>query len=151
MRPLRLGAGAGPKALKILKSVDPATGRRTWYYVEYRRGYGFDSNLSSNANLTSGVVHTGSESTGNSSYVLDVTLGGLACVSAAPAQRQRADDVSTFSSRTGNPTFAAEPGIITGTAAPCAAERTRRDRATARLPVFWKTASSNARHTRKFT
>src|SRR4030095_336759 len=44
------------------------------YYVEYRRGSGFDSNLSGNANLTSGVViHTGSESSANSSYVLDMT------------------------------------------------------------------------------
>jgi M6 family metalloprotease-like protein len=66
--------GIGPKALKILKSVDPTTGRRTWYYVEYRRASGFDSSLSSNSNLSTGVViHTGSESTGNSSYVLDMT------------------------------------------------------------------------------
>jgi M6 family metalloprotease-like protein len=66
--------GVGPKALKILKSVDPATGRRTFYYVEYRRGSGFDSSLSSNANLVNGVViHTGSESSANSSYVLDMT------------------------------------------------------------------------------
>lgn len=66
--------GSGPKALKILKSVDPTTGRRTWYYIEHRRGVNFDSSLSSNANLANGVlVHTGSEATGNSSYVLDMT------------------------------------------------------------------------------
>jgi hypothetical protein len=67
-------AGTGPKALKILKSVDPTTGKRTHYYVEYRLGGGFDSGLSGNATLANGVViHTGSESTGNSSYVLDMT------------------------------------------------------------------------------
>jgi hypothetical protein len=67
-------AGTGPKALKILKSVDPTTGKRTHYYVEYRLGSGFDSGLAGNSTLANGVViHTGSESTGNSSYVLDMT------------------------------------------------------------------------------
>ncbi len=33
------------KALKILKSVDPSTGQRTWYYVEYRQPVGFDAYL----------------------------------------------------------------------------------------------------------
>jgi hypothetical protein len=67
-------AGTGPKALKILKSIDPTTGKRTHYYVEYRLGSGFDSGLSGNSTLANGVViHTGSESTGNSSYVLDMT------------------------------------------------------------------------------
>ena len=65
--------GAGPKALKILKSVD-SMGRRTWYYVEQRLATGADSALSSRPGLTNGVViHTGSESTGNSSFALDMT------------------------------------------------------------------------------
>jgi hypothetical protein len=68
------GAGTGPKALKILKSVDPTTGRRTWYYVEQRVAVGYDSALSSRMGITNGVmVHTGSESTGNSSFALDMT------------------------------------------------------------------------------
>lgn len=63
-----------PKALKILKSTDPSTGKKTWYYVEYRRALGFDNFLSSNSNVLNGVVvHTGSESSGNSSYLLDMT------------------------------------------------------------------------------
>ncbi len=67
-------AGANPKALKILQATNPTTGKRTWYYVEYRRATGFDSFLSTNSNVLNGVVvHTGSESTGNSSYLLDMT------------------------------------------------------------------------------
>lgn len=66
--------GSNPKALKILKSTDPSTGKKTWYYVEYRKALGFDSFLSSYSNVLNGVVvHTGSESSGNSSYLLDMT------------------------------------------------------------------------------
>ena len=66
--------GVSPKVLKILKSTDPSTGKKTWYYVEYRRALGFDSFLSGNGNVLNGVVvHTGSESSGNSSYLLDMT------------------------------------------------------------------------------
>jgi hypothetical protein len=66
--------GSGANALKILKSTDPTTGNKTWYYVEYRQAIGFDSFLSRNSNVTKGIViHTGSESSGNSSYLLDMT------------------------------------------------------------------------------
>jgi hypothetical protein len=67
-------AGTGPKALAILKATDASTGKQTWYYVENRRALGFDSFLSSNSNVLNGVViHTGSPSDGNSSYLLDMT------------------------------------------------------------------------------
>jgi hypothetical protein len=67
------GAGTGPKALKILKSVD-SLGRGTFYYVEQRLATGADSALSSRPGLTNGVIiHTGSEATGNSSFALDMT------------------------------------------------------------------------------
>ncbi len=66
--------GSNPKALKILHSTDPTTGAKTWYYVEYRRALGFDSFLSSNSNVLSGVVvHLGSESSGRSIDLLDMT------------------------------------------------------------------------------
>lgn len=66
--------GANPKALKVLKSTDPTTGKKTWYYVEYRQAIGFDSFLSSYSNVLNGVViHTGSESSANSSDLLDMT------------------------------------------------------------------------------
>src|SRR5262245_64534909 len=29
--------GSGAKALKILKSIDPSTGQKTWYYLESRQ------------------------------------------------------------------------------------------------------------------
>lgn len=66
-------AGSAPKALKILKSTD-ASGRRTFFYVEARRGIGFDGGFAGNANLMNGVVvHTGSEASADSSYLLDMT------------------------------------------------------------------------------
>lgn len=68
------GISASPKGLKILKSTDPATGARTWYFLEHRSAYGFDSSLAGNANVLNGVVvHQGSESSGPSIYLLDLT------------------------------------------------------------------------------
>lgn len=52
-------AGIAAKALKILKSTDPATGRKTWYFVESR----------SSGKL---LLHTGSESSGDSSFLWDL-------------------------------------------------------------------------------
>jgi hypothetical protein len=69
----------GPKALKILKSIDPSSGQKTWYYIEFRQPLGFDGFLASNSyvasytNIPNGVIlHTGSEWNGNSSYMLDL-------------------------------------------------------------------------------
>jgi hypothetical protein len=74
-------AGTGVRALKIPKGTDPVTGRRTWYYVEFRQAVGFDAILASTtsmmsaANVLSGVVvHTGSaEESGNTGFLLDMT------------------------------------------------------------------------------
>lgn len=67
-------AGSNPKALKILKSTDPTTGKKTWYYVEFRRPIGFDSFISSNSNAMNGViVHTGTEGYSFDEYLLDMT------------------------------------------------------------------------------
>ncbi len=74
-------ANSGPKALKILKSTDPTTGAKTWYYLEARRALGFDSFLATTASTTgiattipNGVlVHLGTESSGNSSALLDMS------------------------------------------------------------------------------
>jgi uncharacterized repeat protein (TIGR01451 family) len=66
--------GANPKALKVPKATDPATGKKTWYYVEFRQAIGFDNFLGGNSNVLNGVViHTGSESSPNSSDLLDMT------------------------------------------------------------------------------
>ena len=63
-----------PKGLKILKSTDPVTGMKTWYYVEHRAAFGFDSFLSGNTNVLNGVViRTGSDSSGQNTYLLDMT------------------------------------------------------------------------------
>jgi gametolysin peptidase M11 len=67
-------AGSGPKALKILKSTDPSTGKRTWYYVQSRQAIGFDEGFAGNTNVLNGVlIHYGTESNGDSSYLLDMT------------------------------------------------------------------------------
>jgi hypothetical protein len=66
--------GASFKVLKILKSIDPTTGARTWYYVERRTTYGFNSYLTGNTNVLNGVlIRTGSETSGQETYLLDMT------------------------------------------------------------------------------
>ena len=79
LEPLEIQSGS-TKALKILKSQDPATGARTWYYVEARQPIGFDSVLNTTAStvgivstIPNGVlVHVGTEGSGNSGALLDM-------------------------------------------------------------------------------
>jgi len=69
-------AGSGPNALKILKSIDPTTGAKTWYYVETRQALGFDSFIANETseNETNGVlVHTGTDGDGNTGDLIDMT------------------------------------------------------------------------------
>lgn len=74
LEPVESVSRGGAKGLKILKSTDPASGIRTWYYVEFRQAVGFDSFIASNTNVMNGVViHTGSDADANSSYLLDMT------------------------------------------------------------------------------
>src|SRR5216683_2398666 len=73
--------GSSPKGLKIIQSVDATTGLRTWYYLEYRQAISFDSFISAIPfqNFTNGVtVHTGTDSSPNSSDFLDMTPGSNA-------------------------------------------------------------------------
>jgi M6 family metalloprotease-like protein len=73
--------GSGPNALKFLKSIDPTTGAKTWYYVEARQAVGFDAFLTNGTcepcytqNETDGVlVHVGTDGDGNSGDLLDIT------------------------------------------------------------------------------
>lgn len=74
--------GSGPNALKILKSIDPTTGARTWYYLEARQAIGFDAFLTNSTtcpfcyteNETTGVLfHVGTDGDGNSGDLLDMT------------------------------------------------------------------------------
>jgi M6 family metalloprotease-like protein len=71
-------SGAGPKALKIFKGNDPATGAKVWYYLEARQAVGFDAFLSESfyytENETFGVLfHIGTDGNGNTSDLLDMT------------------------------------------------------------------------------
>jgi hypothetical protein len=69
-----------PKALKILRSQDPTTGARTWYYVEARRPIGFDGVIDTTAStvgivstIPQGVlVHVGTDGSGNSGSLIDM-------------------------------------------------------------------------------
>jgi len=70
--------GPGPNALKILKSTDPTTGAKTWYYIEVRQAVGFDAFLTNptyyTQNETTGVLfHIGTDTDPNSSQLLDMT------------------------------------------------------------------------------
>jgi hypothetical protein len=65
--------GSGPKALKILKSVDAATGQRTWYYLERRTAFGFDAALAAWAGVNSVLVRTGTDGNPQATYLLDLT------------------------------------------------------------------------------
>lgn len=61
--------GSASKALKIARGT---TG--SYFYLELRRGLGFDASLGSNSNISSGVVfHLASPSDGASSNLLDMT------------------------------------------------------------------------------
>jgi len=71
-------SGSGPKAIKILKSTDPTTGAKTWYYLEARQAVGFDSFLADSfyytQNETTGVLfHIGTDGNGNVGDLLDMT------------------------------------------------------------------------------
>jgi hypothetical protein len=71
--PMAVNSNSTPKALKILKSVD-ASGGKTWYYVELRRNFGFDSGISNNVNLMNGVMITmDKDSNAQENYMLDMT------------------------------------------------------------------------------
>ena len=66
-----------PKALKIPKSIDPNTGKKTWYFIEYRQPIGFDTPLEDlsfrtfRGDITHGVeVHLGETDNTQSSYLL---------------------------------------------------------------------------------
>lgn len=67
-------ASASPKALKVLRSTDPASGLRSWYYIEYRTPSGSDSYIASmpGTNVANGVV-VHSVTDGGFSHLLDMT------------------------------------------------------------------------------
>ena len=64
----------GTKGLKILKSIDPVTGERIYYYLEKRTPFGFGVAMANYVNPMNGVtIHIGSDTSGNKSYLLDMT------------------------------------------------------------------------------
>jgi hypothetical protein len=81
LEPYSAPQATDPKTLKILKDMDPVTGLRTWYYVEYRQAIGFDHIIVTDPafnsdNILNGVViRIGTESDEQSSNMLDMTPG----------------------------------------------------------------------------
>jgi M6 family metalloprotease-like protein len=114
--PYEIG-GSGANALKVLKSTDPTTGAKTWYYIEQRQAIGFDAFLSDSfsytQNETTGVLfHLGTDGNGNSSDLLDMTpatstLTGWLDMSLATGQ--------SFQDSTAGVTFT--PTAVSGTGA----------------------------------
>ena len=71
-------ASPGPKAIRIPRGRD-ASGRRLWYYLEYRQPIGADAALGSVGTLTQGVlVRLATEGDRYSSDLLDMTPGSYA-------------------------------------------------------------------------
>ncbi|MGE0404754.1 MAG: NEW3 domain-containing protein [Candidatus Korobacteraceae bacterium] len=88
-------SNSGSKALKILQKTNASTGAKTWYYVEFRQPLGFDSVLSNYPGATNGVlIRTGSESTGDSSQLLDMNPSTTSFRDAALAPGQRFTDAA---------------------------------------------------------
>ncbi len=71
--PLEDARNTSPRALKIARGGSCA-GTQDWFYVEARQAKGFDSFLSGNTNVQTGVViHKVTNGDANSSYLLDMT------------------------------------------------------------------------------
>ncbi|MDF2781422.1 MAG: Peptidase gametolysin, partial [Geminicoccaceae bacterium] len=70
--------GSLPKAVRVPRNTDPASGHRTWYYLELRRPIGFDAWIASASSpweqMPDGVVlRMGTDDEGDSSLLLDAT------------------------------------------------------------------------------
>lgn len=67
-------SGNNPLALKVLRGIDPNSGREWWYYLEMRKAVGFDSSLPTwENNFLNGItVHMGTPEYGNSNFLLDM-------------------------------------------------------------------------------
>ncbi|WP_188860062.1 Ig-like domain-containing protein [Marinobacterium nitratireducens] len=73
-----------PKALKVLKAINPDTGYKSWYYLELRQPVGYDSIVGASmftsgldpSNVTNGVLlHATYGSGRNYQWLLDMTPG----------------------------------------------------------------------------
>lgn len=72
------GTTTSPQALKILKGMNPTTGEKTYYYLEYRQATGQDINsLRVSGRVTDNtkgfVIHMGDELYGYNNFILDMT------------------------------------------------------------------------------
>lgn len=81
IEPYGAARGGLPKSIKVERGQNPDTGRREWFFIEYRTATGYDSVINEDsafdsANLHNGVViRIGEENSVNSGYMLDMTPG----------------------------------------------------------------------------
>ncbi|ANQ24905.1 peptidase M11 [Vibrio natriegens] len=74
LEPYESSPSGNAKALKVQRGIDPATGEKLWYYLEYRQAIGFDKYLANYQTLISGVsFHLGQEGDSSTSQLIDVT------------------------------------------------------------------------------
>ncbi|TNF06446.1 MAG: hypothetical protein EP323_05025, partial [Gammaproteobacteria bacterium] len=74
LKPYETAPDGSAMALKVLRSINAATGQKNWLYLEYRQPIGFDDNLASvtPSNIYNGVVlHAATEGNASSSRLLD--------------------------------------------------------------------------------
>ncbi|MBS3798763.1 Ig-like domain-containing protein [Pseudoalteromonas sp. BDTF-M6] len=71
-----------PVTIKVPRGVDPATGKKSWFYIEYRQSVGFDDFLDARSyqfyrdDVTAGIiVRTALEGDGRSSNLLHLKAG----------------------------------------------------------------------------
>ncbi len=109
--------GTASKALKIARGT---TG--SYFYLELRKGLGFDAGLAGNANVPNGiVVHSATLSDGNSSDLLDMTAATLSWTDPAlPAGQSFTDPVSgvSFTVNSVSATSASVSVVVGGTPPP---------------------------------
>lgn len=80
LEPYAAANNGQPKALKVLKGIDPTWGTKNWYYLSYRKAVGIDQALTWYDNIQQGVVvQTGDEKrSSNASYLIDTTPNSAA-------------------------------------------------------------------------
>jgi hypothetical protein len=131
--------GSQPKALKILRSTNPANGRRSYFYAECRRPLGFDAAVASYPSVLGGfLLHLAEENSGNSSYLLDMTPQTSSWSDPALAVGQSfSDPVAGLTITPSAPCTDSLNGNITVTVAPGACARSAPDSSLGATPSQW--------------
>jgi hypothetical protein len=131
--------GNQPKALKIPRSINPANGRRSYFYAECRRPIGFDAGVASYPSVLGGfLLHLAEENSGNSSYLLDMTPQTSSWSDPALALGQSfSDAVAGVTITPSAPCTDSLNGVITVSVGPGACARSAPDSSLGATPSQW--------------